>query len=98
MPSLDVPTPYQSRKNEGRQHHSDLGIENHRALGMPVGHGTAPEGEQQHGEHPDCGHGAQQNLGTGQLIYQPALGRALHPCAGKRHELANEEQPKIPVL
>jgi len=65
---------------------------------MPVSHGAAPEREQQHYECPNRGHGAQQNLGAGQLINQPTLGGALHPCPGKRHELAYEEQPDIAML
>ncbi len=98
FPYLDMSASHQRRKDEGRQHHPALGVEDDGALGMPVGHGAAPKGEQQHGERPDGGHGAQQNLGAGQLIHQPALGGALHPCPNERHELAHEKQPEIAML
>ena len=98
FPYLDMSASHQRRKDKGRQHHPGLGVEDDGALGMPVGHGAAPEGEQQHGKRPDGGHGAQQNLGAGQLIHQPALGGALHPGPDERHELADEEQPEIAML
>lgn len=57
--------------------------------------GAADRCEDEYGDLRSKPDEAEQNDRTGHSIDQPALGNALHPCAGKRYELACEEKPEI---
>ena len=63
----------------------------------PVGHHAAVEGEQEHRQGAQRGDEADLERRVRELERQPPERHQLHPGAAERDELADDEEPEVPV-
>ena len=78
------------------QHHG-LQDQHEPVLVHPVGDHAAVQGESRIGSEPSAVTSPTANARVGELQHQPPLGHHLDPGPAEGHELADEEQPEVPM-
>jgi len=97
LPELDLLEPGQREQHQGEEHCGALGPEQGLAPRDPIGRHSRDQTEEQDRQVAQESDESEMKRRVGKAQDEPALGHELHPRPRERDNLAEPEQPKIPV-